>query len=146
MKRIKKSQRVTKNAFQSGTRWWENWQIRLAFVLVLLTVLSMLLEIPKKGKEFWKEIVGNSTVTTSLKGILTDSENNSPISGAVVKIDKLPGDSVITTSDGSFKFNRVPGKVGDDVRIYIYACGYIPQNEYKVLPGPVDIRLAKSKR
>ena len=142
---MNKNQRVRRNVFRPRKKWWEKWQIRLASVIVVLTVLSMFLELPKKGREFWQEVVGTPTITTPLKGIVTDSLTNEPISGAVVKIDKLPSDSVITTSDGSFKFNSVPGKVGDDVRIYVYAKGYNSRNEYKALPGPVDITLGKSK-
>ena len=126
-------------------KWWKNWQARLASVIVILTLFTMLLDLPKKGKEAWHELFGKPAITTPLKGIVTDTLNNMPIESAVVKLDKLPGDSVITTSDGSFKFNKVPGKAGDDVRIYVYANGYNPRNEYKALPGPVDIKLRKNK-
>lgn len=142
---MNKNKRVRRNVSHPRKKWWEKWQTRLAFVIVVLTVLTTFLELPKKVSEFWKEISGTHTVTTPLKGIVTDSFTNKPINSAVVKIDRLPGDSVITTSDGSFKFKSVPGKVGDDVRIYVYAKGYNSRNEYKVLPGPVDIKLGKSK-
>jgi len=145
MKKLNKIQRGRRKTSQPTKKWWEKWQARLAFVIVLLTLLGMSLDLPKKIIDTWQLFFDKPISTISLKGIVTDSLNNMPIGGAVVKLDKLPGDSVITTSDGSFKFNKVPGKVGDDVRIYIFARGYNPRNEYKVLPGPVDIKLGKNE-
>ena len=140
--RDKKKSGLVFKTVEQPKKWWKKWYTQLAIILPLLLVL---LNLRKEVKEIWQDIVGKPPVTTPLKGIVTDSLNNKPIGGAVVKIDKIPGDSVITTSDGSFKFNKVPGKAGDNVRIYIYARGYNPRNEYKALPGPVDIKLGKSK-
>ncbi len=139
--RDKKKSGLDSKTEKQQKKWWKKWYTQL---IIILSLILMLLQLRKEVKEFWQVIAGKPSVTTLLKGIVTDSLNNKPISGAVVKIDKIPGDSVITTSDGSFKFNKVPGKVGDDVRIYIYARGYNPRNEYKALPGPVDIKLGKS--
>ncbi len=121
-------------------KWWERWQTRLAFAAALLTLLSLALDMPEKVTKLWEQLIGRPAVTTPLKGIVTNTRGG-PVEGAVVKINLLPGDSLLTTSSGSFTFKAVPGNPGDAVRIYVSAPGYRSRNEFKVLSKPADIVL-----
>ncbi|MFZ0389573.1 MAG: TIR domain-containing protein [Calditrichia bacterium] len=127
---------------ENPKEWWEKWQARVAFVIIILTLLTTLLDLPKKVKEAWQEVFDKPVVTSSLKGIVVNRDGM-PVGGAVVKLDVLPGDSARTTSDGSFKFSEVPGEVGDDVRVYVSASNYQRRNEFVTLPGPVELVLER---
>ena len=67
-----------------------------------------------------------------------------PIAGAEVRVDELPGKSVTTTSDGSFKIDKIPGKVGDSVRVRAFYKG-LQRDEYVTLPGPKRFVLKKEE-
>lgn len=121
-------------------KWWEKWQARVTFLVALLTLLTFVFEIPKKAKDFYQHIFGEQQATCTLKGVVVDTKGM-PVGGAKVTLEELPGQAVSTTSDGSFKFERVPGKVGDSTRVYVSRSGYKGRNEYVTLPGPVRIIL-----
>ncbi|MCK5058084.1 MAG: carboxypeptidase regulatory-like domain-containing protein [Candidatus Aminicenantes bacterium] len=121
-------------------KWWKKWQSILTALVLLVTFLTFMLDLPKKAKDFYQEITGESQITINLKGVVVDSKGM-PIKGAEVKVDALPGESVMTTSDGNFLFKRVPGQVGDSTRVYIYYRGILQRDEYVTLPGPIRIIL-----
>ena len=126
----------------SSKKWYELWQTYIALIAGILGILVILLDIPKKWREAFPTGPENVVESVSLKGIILNDDNQA-IPGAVVKLNKLQGDSAVTTSDGGFIFREVPGQAGDEVRVYVYASGYQSRNEYKTLPGPIELRLKK---
>jgi hypothetical protein len=137
----------------AAKKWYEQWQTYIALVASILGILVVLLDLPKKWREAFplkteKEAAASKTEiaieTVSLKGTILQ-EDNKPLRGAVIKLDKLPGDSTVTTSDGGFIFSAVPGQIGENVRVYVYAAGYQSRDEYKSLPGPIELHLVKEK-
>jgi hypothetical protein len=122
-----------------GKKWWKKLKSFIPFVLLVLTLIVLLLDLPKKLSEFYNSITGGKTV---LRGIVKDSLDK-PIEGVVLKIAELPADSAITTTDGGFYFPKISGKPGDRVRLYVYEKGHKPHNEYVTLPGPVRVVLEK---
>ena len=118
----------------------EKWQAKVTFIILLLTLLTVVFEVPGKVKKFYREIFGEPQATCSLKGVVQNSKGM-PVSGVVVKVDTLPGQSVMSTGSGSFKFEKVPGRVGDSIRVTAYTNGRLVWDEYVTLPGPVTIIL-----
>lgn len=125
---------------QNPKKWWEKWQAKVTFIILLLTLLTVVFEIPGKVKKFYRGIFGEPPATCTLKGVVQDSKRI-PVSGVVVKVDALPGQSIKSTGSGSFKFDKVPGRVGDSVRVTAYYNGRLVGDEYVTLPGPVTIIL-----
>lgn len=126
----------------NSKRWYERWQTYTTLIAGILGVVVILLDMPRRWKEAFPPEMKNQIEMISLKGIILNADNNA-ISGAIVKLNILPGDSAVTTSDGGFIFKKVPGEIGDDVRVYVNAEGYQSLNEYKTLPGPIELRLKK---
>lgn len=126
----------------SSKKWYERWNTYIALIAGILGILVILLDIPNKWREAFPAETENVLESVSLKGIILN-EDNQAITGAVVKLNKLQGDSAVTTSDGGFMFRKVPGQAGDEIRVYVYASGYQSRNEYKTLPGPIELRLKK---
>jgi hypothetical protein len=120
--------------------WWGKWQAKVIFFAVLLTLFTLIFDIPGKAKKFYQEIFGEPIATLTLKGSVLDSEGL-PVGGAKVVLDLLPGEPTTTTSDGGFIFKKVPGKVGDRVRVSVYYKGSMRRNEYVTLPGPIRVIL-----
>lgn len=121
-------------------KWWDKWQAKVAFFIVLLTLLTFVLDIPEKAKNFYREIFGEPAVTCTLKGVVLDSRQI-PVSGVQVTVDKLPGQPVKSIRTGSFKWEKVPGEIGGSVRVTAYYNGRMVWDEYVALPGPVRIIL-----
>jgi len=121
-------------------KWWGKWQSKVIFFVALLTFFTFIFDIPEKAKKFYQEIFGEPIATLILKGSVVDSKGM-PVEGAKVELDSLPGESIMTTSDGSFIFKKVPGKVGDRARVYVYYKGIKRRDEYVTLPGPIRIIL-----
>jgi hypothetical protein len=132
------------NNADTAKKWYELWQTYIALIASALGILVILLDLPKKWREASPTKKEEVIETISLKGIVL-TDDNEPLRGAVVKLDKLPGDSTVTTSDGGFIFEEVPRQVGENVRVYVYASGYESRNEYKALPGPITLHLVKEK-
>ena len=136
---------INNGSGSSGKKnWWERWDTRVGLAVATITLVGLLLGLPEKIQDFMKYI-NPPTVTEKFIGVVTD-QMNQPIRGAVVKLQQLPGDSLVTTSDGSFIFRGVPGQAGDEVRIYVSAIGYESWDEYTALPGPISIRLSRSQQ
>lgn len=121
-------------------KWWTKTKVRILTLTSILVLIGLFLELPKKISETFEFIIGDEIVTTPLRGMVTDKFSN-PIEGAILKLDKLPLDSVITTSDGGFYFAEIKSKPGDRVRLYVFAKGFKSYNEYVTLPGPITIQL-----
>lgn len=82
--------------------------------------------------------------TTYLRGVV-ETLDGTVIEGAEVEIDRLPGQKVKTTTNGDFSIQNIPGKFGEQIRIYVKCPGYMNRDEYTFLPGPVRIRLEKKR-
>ncbi|MCS4432871.1 TIR domain-containing protein [Aquiflexum gelatinilyticum] len=130
------------NSSEKNKKWYELWQTYIALIAGTLGILVILIDIPKKWREAFPLETEEVIASISVKGIIYNEENQ-PIVGAIIKIDKLPGESTITTNEGGFIFNDVPGEAGDAVRVYVEASGYESRNEYKTLPGPIEMHLKK---
>jgi len=124
---------VTKNGLSKF-----QWKVIVA-VLALIG-LTLLLDLPGKLSSLFKEHAGKPVETLVVKGMVRDIQGR-PKAGVRVELDLLPGKHQMTTSGGGFIFEDVPGKVGDKVRVYVYFQGKLLRDEYKVLPGPIDIRV-----
>ncbi|MGD1891961.1 MAG: TIR domain-containing protein [Cyclobacteriaceae bacterium] len=122
---------------KSDKKWYERWQSVVALLVGIISIPSLLLDLPKKiREEFANE--GNKNLT--VKGLVSTMDNK-PIAGANVRLDLLPDTTFTTTSNGGFIFNNVPGQVGEKVRVYVLADGYKPADKYYPLPGPIPIKM-----
>ena len=129
-----------KEKLSTSKTWYDRWQTWVGLLAAIVTILAFLFDLPKRWQEWFPPEAKDPVATLAVKGsVLT--EDNRPVHGAIVKLDKLPADSAVTTSDGGFMFREVPGQVGEDVRVYVYAAGYRSRDEYQVLPGPIQIWL-----
>jgi hypothetical protein len=82
---------------------------------------------------------------SDLRGEVDDS-SQMPIANATVKVDEIPGKPPMeyrTTSDGSFLVRGIPLKVGTQVRVYVSKEGYVSDDAYVALPGPIRFHLRK---
>jgi TIR domain len=80
-----------------------------------------------------------------LRGLVVDGNDN-PIVEAEVRVEELPDrPPVKTTSSGGFYVDKIPGNSGDRIRIYVSKDGHKTHNEYVALPGPIRIRLERSR-
>lgn len=97
----------------------------------------------------WDKIFLSTTAnpSTSLSGYVSDSKNGQPLQGASVMIEELPEKgSVETSSEGIFKFEGLPRKEGDGVRIKVSKEGYKTHNQDFVLSNtPPSIKLERVK-
>lgn len=131
---------VKKSANTDKPKFWTNTKTLIASIILFLTLITLLTDLPKKIYDVYELIVGDELISTPLRGRVINNLGN-PIEGAIIKIDELPGDSVIVTSDGGFYFAEVPGKPGDRIRLYIFSPSHNSHNEYVTLPGPITIEL-----
>ena len=134
------SDNTLKTDDQEEKKWWTKTKIRILTLTSILILLGLIIEFPQKISDFLNFFSNNEQVTSHLRGLVTDKFGK-PIEGAIVKILELPDDSVLTTSDGGFMFEEVPGKQGKSVRVFIFSKTHKPHNEYVTLPGPVKIKL-----
>ena len=127
----------TKEKSSVKRKWWTKPKTLIPFLVAVLTLVGLLVDLPKNLIEFCNFIVGEKIY---LRGRIVDSKDSS-VAGAVLKLEEVPGDSAITTSDGGFYFPRIPGKPDERMRLYVYAKEHRPYNQYVTLPGPVSIKL-----
>ena len=120
-------------------KWWSRPVSMAAALVTVLTLVGLLLGLPEKISQFLEVVRPEPVEMTPLRGLVMYKDTL--VGGAVIRIDELPGDSVVTTSDGGFYFKGIPGKSGDRVRVYVRAAGHPVHNEYVALPGPARIIL-----
>ncbi|MGB8191154.1 MAG: toll/interleukin-1 receptor domain-containing protein [Chitinophagaceae bacterium] len=77
-----------------------------------------------------------------VSGIIRARNTDMGIANAWLTSDLTPGDTLTTTTDGTFEF-AVKGKPGQSIRIYTGAEGFITRNEYHTLPKAISIYLDK---
>lgn len=116
-------------------------QAVIAIIVGIVTVLSFVLELPKKlgfisDKKEPVQVLDSLLVS----GIVRQKDNKTGISNAWVTADLLGRDTLSTTSDGTFEF-FVKGKSGQSIRVYVGAEGYEQRNEFHVLPKAISIDL-----
>lgn len=114
------------------------WVKIVGLIAAILAISISLFTLSDKVKDMFTP----ESSTTLLRGVVRDM-NGEPIIDAIVKVQEVPGESTTTTRDGGFYFPKVPGNVGDRVRVYVTKTGYQKHNEYVTLPGPVAILLEK---
>ncbi|MDP2364347.1 MAG: hypothetical protein Q8M94_11345 [Ignavibacteria bacterium] len=132
--------KVKKSAKPDKKKFWTKTKTLIASIIAVLTLITLLTDLPKKICEAYKLFAGDELISTPLRGRVINNVGD-PIEGAILKIDELPSDSVITTSDGGFYFAEVPGKPGVRVRLSVISKEFRLYNEYVTLPGPVTIKL-----
>lgn len=113
----------------------------IAGIFIYLFYLSQQNYIPDKESISDKK---STIIPDSLfvSGIVRARTADTGIANAWITSNLTPGDTLITTTDGTFEF-KVPGKPGENVRIYAGAQGYITRNEYHTLPKAISIYLDK---
>ncbi len=122
-----------------SNKWFEKWQTIVTFLVVLLTLLTFVLEIPEKFENFISILFGETIETTCLKGAVIDEKGG--VAGVIIRIEELPEVEITTTEIGSFKFLEVPGKVGEEVRVRAYYKNERIFDQNITLPGPVIIEM-----
>lgn len=88
---------------------------------------------------------GDGTMTTYLRGVITDNAKNA-VDGAEVEVKEILGQPIIkttTTNDGGFNLSNIPARFGDRARVIVRVKGVEKYNQYHTLPGPVTIQLEK---
>jgi hypothetical protein len=120
--------------------WHKRWEPWVLFAVAVLTIVSTALDLPEKIHKVLR--TDEKVAASHLRGLVTNSEGE-PIAEAIVTIAQLPGDTLLTTSDGGFYFAKVPGNLGERVRVYLDKAGYKRLNVYVTLPGPAKLILEK---
>jgi hypothetical protein len=124
-------------------KWWELWGSWVAVATATVGLIAAITGLPKVFRESSAPVVapaGNQTV--KLDGLVYDT-SGTPIAGAIVTVDLLPGVTETTTTAGGFLFSKIPGQPGDRARILAAKPGYKNRDLYVVLPGPARITLEK---
>ena len=118
----------------------DKWIKISGFIATILAITIAFFTLSERVPQIFN---GNST--TYLRGIVKNSAGE-PIVGAIITIDSVPTDTVRTTSDGGFYFEKIPGKVGDRVRVYVSKEGHMGRNKYVTLPGPAKFELKQEHK
>lgn len=121
---------------KQGQSKLETWTKRVGLITAVLGIMISLVTLQDKIKE--KFFPGS--VTTPLRGVVIDAKGQ-PLSEATVTLQEVPDESQTTTSDGGFVFEKVPGKPGDRVRVFVKKRNFTDRNEYVPLPGPARITI-----
>lgn len=120
----------------------ERWQTWLTLIGGILAIFASLLDFPEKCSKFSASI-NEETPTTHFTGVVRDSITQEIIVDAMVIVVGQRRDTVFTTNNGDFSFDKIPGQIGDQVRAYMSKEGYKNNNEYVTLPGPKTLYLVK---
>lgn len=118
------------------------WQAIVAICTGLAGLLTFAFELPHK-----MGLKSNAIISTPdsifVTGIIKSFDSGKGIAKAWVTFDINPGDTIYTTSDGTFQ-KFIKGKTGDDVRVYAGAKGYENRNEYATIPRVIELNLERS--
>jgi len=117
----------------------ERWQLWVGIIGGILVILGGLLELPEKVAKFF-ESSQQETPASPLRGVVKNSSGEL-LSNFLIIVEGQQKDSTFTDSYGGFNFEKIPGKIGDRVRVYVYQDGRLLHNEYFTLPGPANIVL-----
>ncbi len=124
---------------------------RLAIALLIIlagwsiwTVISSTLTAQKKMNNQPEPEADRPVKSDSLlvSGIVRQLNHDKGIPNAWVTSNLTPGDTIITTSDGTFEI-KVKAEPGQSIRMYAGAKGYNTRDEYHTLPKAIDISLKK---
>ena len=132
--------KVSNEAKNERKKKWEKLYYILASIVAIITILKFVFGIPQCNN------LRNSEFNTHFIGFVTDIQNQTPILGAKLTIDALPGDTVISTSDGNFAFDSIPRNNNARIKVSVLAKGYKFKSDYYTLGKPADIRLEKIKK
>lgn len=128
---------IASSAEKPEKKLLQKWQTWIVFATAIIALIVALLDFPEKITKIIPD-----QPTSHLRGLVKDSKGE-PISEAIITVDKLPGQKVLTTTDGGFYIKKIPGQFGERVRVYVAKEGYQKYNEYITLPGPANIVLKK---
>lgn len=136
---------IRKNIFPSLTKYQAYKVLRLIIISIwsigIIGILAWTISLEKNASN---HLIMPEETKSHLLGIVRDFDEQ-PIIDAKVFIDLLPNETILTTSDGGFYFKNIPSSFGERVRVYVYKKGYLRHNEYVTLPGPVSIKIEKTK-
>ncbi len=120
----------------------ERWQTWVAIIAGIRAVVTAILDIPEKINTL---LVSDKAemATSPLRGLVKNGEGEF-IYDAMIIAEGIERDTTYTDTFGGFNFDKIPGKFGDRVRVYVYnKNGFLLHNEYFALPGPANIVLEK---
>lgn len=120
----------------------EHWQTWVGLIGGILTIIAVFLEFPEKISKFSASI-DEEAVITHFAGVVQDSVTKEFIVDAMVIVVGQRSDTVFSTNNGDFSFQKIPGQIGEGVRVYISKEGYNSYNEYVTLPSPKTFYLVK---
>lgn len=128
---------------------WQTWVTLLGGVLAIVLGVIELREKFAPPRASNEHIAQPSEIATSyLRVLVIDSTSGAPLADVLLRVEELPVDTVLTgttTSDGGFRFDKVPAPLNSRARVYAERKGYRSKNEYTTLPGPLKLELEKIK-
>ena len=93
---------ASKQAQQTeNKKWYDRWLGPVSLFAGIAAIILFGFDLPQKWREAFPSETEESVATLSVKGTVLTKDNR-PLRGAIVKLDKLPGESALTTSDGGF--------------------------------------------
>ncbi|GEM_PF-1486696 len=126
----------------------------IAFAVIAIVALAAFYFISRTGQPSSQPLPSPTVEeTTYLRGQVNDADGN-PISGATVKVDEINGKPPMhttTTGNGGFIIDKIPARIGVRVRVYVSKEGYVSirgvstDDQYVELPGPLTIKLRKTR-
>jgi hypothetical protein len=116
----------------------DTWSKRAVLVATILGIIISLVGLADTLKQRFFH------PTTPLRGVVLDKDQQ-PVADATVEVDQLPDKRQITTSNGSFVFDNVPGNKGDRVRVFVKKSKFKDHNEYVALGETPRIVLEEAK-
>jgi hypothetical protein len=129
---------------ESKPKRLDTWQKVVGIIVGITVIITFLLfTFPEKmGRKPPVKQVPLPQDSIFVTGIIRAKGADTGIPNAWVTNNLTPGDTILTTSHGTFEL-WVPGKAGQSIRIYTGAKGYDTTNEYHTLPKAIDISLKK---
>lgn len=130
----------------------ERWQTWVTLIGGILAIVVGMLQLPPMINALLhpqkNEPSKTETATSYLRVFVIDSTSRLPLPEVTLRVEELPVDTVLTgktTSNGDFRFDKIPAPLNTRARVYAEKDGYRGKNEYISLPGPLRLELEKIK-
>lgn len=117
----------------------ERWQTWVGLIGGILAIVLGVMEL--RDKIFPPNSSPQVEIAISpLRGWVKNSKGEF-IANAMIIAEGLQSDTTYTDSFGGFYFAKLPGKINERVRVYVYQQGRRLHDEYVTLPGPAKLVL-----